>query len=41
MPLDIGAFYLTDHRLIALVMVAVLLAAGEVGYRLGLAKLGE
>ena len=39
-PLDIGAFYLTDHRLIALVMVAVLLAAGEIGYRLGLAKLG-
>jgi hypothetical protein len=39
-PLDIGAFYLTDHRLIVLLMVAVLLAAGEIGYRLGLAKLG-
>ena len=40
MFLDVGAFYLIDHRLIALVMVAVLVAADEVGYRLGLAKLG-
>ena len=28
-------FYLIDHRLIALVMVAVLVAAGEIGFRLG------
>jgi hypothetical protein len=28
-------FYLIDHRLIALAIVAVLLAAGEIGYRVG------
>jgi hypothetical protein len=37
MPFDTNAFYLIDHRLIALVMVALLLAACEIGYRLGLA----
>jgi len=35
MPLDLGAFYLIDHRLIGLAMIALLLAAGEIGYRLG------
>ena len=39
-PLEIPAFYLIDHRLIALVMVALLLAACEIGYRLGLANAG-
>ena len=29
------AFYLLDHRLIALVMVVLLVAAGEIGYRRG------
>ncbi len=38
MPAQADAFYLLDHRLIALVMVALLLAACEVGYRLGLAR---
>ena len=38
MPLDLGVFYQIDHRLIALGMMAVLLAAGEVGYRLGEAR---
>ena len=37
MPFDTNAFYLIDHRLIALVMVALLLAACEIGYRLGVA----
>ncbi len=40
MPLDLSAFYLVDHRLIALLMLAVLLAASEIGYRLGLAREG-
>ena len=39
-PLEIPAFYLIDHRLIALVMVALLLAACEIGYRLGSANAG-
>jgi len=39
-PLDIPAFYLIDHRLISLVMVALLLAACEIGYRLGLGNVG-
>ena len=39
MPLDIDVFYQIDHQLIALGMVAVLLAAGEIGYRLGEARL--
>ena len=30
------AFYLLDHRLIALAMVVLLIAAGEIGYRRGL-----
>ena len=38
MPLEIGAFYLVDHRLIGLAMVALLLAAGVIGYRLGSAR---
>ena len=41
MPVDVDAFYQIDHRLIALVMVALLLAACEIGYRLGLARQGE
>ena len=40
MPIELPAFYLMDHRLIALVMVALLLAACEIGYRLGLAREG-
>ena len=40
MPLDIPAFYLANHRLIALLMLALLLASSEIGYRLGLAKEG-
>jgi hypothetical protein len=39
-PLELPAFYLIDHRLIAFVMAALLLAACEVGYRLGLAREG-
>jgi hypothetical protein len=38
--LELGALYLIDHWLIALVMIAILLAACELGYRLGLAKVG-
>jgi hypothetical protein len=38
MPLDVGVFYLIDHRLIALGMLAVRLAACEIGYRLGKAR---
>jgi hypothetical protein len=38
MTLELGAFYRIDHWLIALVMVALLLAASEIGYRLGAAK---
>jgi hypothetical protein len=38
MPLEISAFYLIDHRLIALGMLALLLAAAEIGYRLGAAN---
>ena len=34
MPLAADAFYLIDHRLIALVMVVLLLLACEIGYRL-------
>ena len=30
------AFYLIDHRLLALAMVVLLVAAGEIGYRRGL-----
>jgi len=37
-PHDLGVFYQIDHRLITLGMVAVLLAAGEIGYRLGEAR---
>ncbi|MDJ0850091.1 MAG: DUF4239 domain-containing protein [Myxococcota bacterium] len=40
MPQDISAFYLLDHRLIALAMVALLLVSCEIGYRLGLARQG-
>ena len=40
MPIELPAFYLIDHRLISLVMVALLLAASELGYRLGLANEG-
>jgi len=39
-PDDVGVFYLIDHRLIGLVMVALLLAAAEFGYRLGLSREG-
>jgi hypothetical protein len=39
-PIELPAFYLVDHRLIALMMVVVLLAACEVGYRRGLANAG-
>ena len=38
MPLAADAFYLIDHRLLAFVMVALLLAACEIGYRAGLAR---
>jgi hypothetical protein len=38
MPVEVDAFYLIDHRLIALVMVALVLAACEIGYRLSLAR---
>jgi len=38
MPVATDAFYLIDHRLLAIVMVAVLLAACEIGYRLGLRR---
>lgn len=38
MPLDLPSFYLIDYRLIALVMLALLLASCEIGYRLGLAS---
>jgi hypothetical protein len=38
-PLDLGVFYLIDHRWIALAMFAVLLAACEIGYRLGKARI--
>ena len=40
MPLEGDVFYLIDHRLLALAMVGVLLAACEIGYRLGLARSG-
>ena len=40
MPVEADAFYLIDHRLIGLVMVALLLAACEIGYRVGLARQG-
>ena len=40
MPLELPAFYLIDHRLVALVMIALLLAACEIGYRRGLANVG-
>ena len=39
-PIELPAFYLTDHRLIALGMLALLLAACEIGYRRGLANVG-
>ena len=34
MSFDLG-FYLIDHRLVALMMVVLLLAAAELGFRLG------
>ncbi len=37
MSLDVG-FYLVDHRLITLAMVALLVAAGEIGFRRGVLK---
>ena len=40
MPVEVDAFYLIDHRLIALVMVVLLLLACEIGYRQGLARQG-
>jgi len=39
-PLEGDVFYLIDHRLLALAMIGVLLAACEIGYRLGLARSG-
>ena len=39
-PHELPTFYLIDHRLIALLMVALLLASCEIGYRLGLAREG-
>ncbi len=38
MPVRADAFYLLDHGLIAFLMVVVLLAACEIGYRLGLSR---
>lgn len=38
MPFDTNHFYMLDHRLIALVMVALVLTACEFGRRLGLAR---
>ena len=38
MPFDTNVFYLIDHRLIALVMIALLLVASEIGRRLGLSR---
>ena len=40
MPIELPTFYLIDHRLISVVMVALLLGSSEIGYRLGLAKEG-
>ena len=40
MPIELPTFYLIDHRLISVVMVASLLASSEFGYRLGLAREG-
>ncbi len=40
MPVRADAFYLLDHRLIALGMIVLLLVACEIGYRLGLAREG-
>ncbi len=40
MAQDVSAFYLFDHRLITLGMLALLLAACEIGYRLGFASEG-
>ncbi len=40
MPIELPTFYLIDHRLISVVMVALLLASCEIGYRLGLAREG-
>jgi hypothetical protein len=39
-PIELPTFYLIDHRLISVVMVALLLASCEIGYRLGLAREG-
>jgi len=39
-PIHLPTFYLIDHRLIALLMIALLLASCEIGYRLGLAREG-
>jgi len=39
-PLEGDVFYLIDHGLLAIVMVGVLLAACEIGYRLGLSRGG-
>ena len=41
MPFDTNHFYMLDHRLIAIVMFALVLAACEIGRRLGLARQGE
>ena len=38
MPFNVSDFYLIDHRLIAVAMIAFLLVACEIGYRLGLAR---
>ena len=38
MLLDLGIFYQIDHRLIAVAMLAALLGASEIGYRLGSAR---
>ena len=38
MLLDLGVFYQIDHRLIAVAMLATLLVAAEIGYRLGSAQ---
>lgn len=40
MPLEGDVFYRIDHRLLALAMVGALLAACEIGYRLGLSRVG-
>jgi hypothetical protein len=39
-PIELPTFHLIDHRLIALGMLTLLLAACEIGYRWGLANVG-